>query len=251
MAEENEGKKKDDKKEKKESPAAISIFAGEMTADRRIVVNVFVSQGGKAMIGKRVDVYFGDAFTPVFGPPMITDAMGKVGTVINVPAGIKGPQKIYAHTEGVAYPSAITVDIPEEKKDDVVELDIEPTGLWYDDREYSHVLWTPRAFDKAGKAVKAKLHIVGARPFRIIGLDPPVLVEKKIFDIKISEKAETYEVVVTTPGLLEVDVFVEGVDTEDELMLEGAREINHTSPQGGGFLKHLKWGLGIGGHRNE
>ena len=242
---------KDKKTEKKEQPVAVSIFAGEMTTDRRIAVNVFVSHGGKAMIGKRVDVYFGDAFTPVFGPPMITDAMGKVGTVISVPAGIKGPQKIYAHTEGVAYPSAITVDIPEEKKDDVVELDIEPTGLWYDDREHSHVLWTPRAFDKAGKAVKAKLHIVGARPFRIIGLDPPVLVEKKIFDIKISEKAETYEVVVTTPGLLEVDVFVEGVDTEDELMLEGAREINHTSPQGGGFLKHLKWGLGIGGDRNE
>ena len=124
--------------------------------------------------------------------------------------------------------------------------------MWYDDREYSHVLWTPRAFDKAGKAVKTKLHIVGARPFRIIGLDTPVLVEKKIFDIEILEVSKTYELVVTTPELLEVDVFVQGVDLEDELMLEGAKKRIRTAPlQCGGFFKHLKRGLGIGGDRNE
>jgi len=144
------------------------------------------------------------------------------------------------------------VDIPEEKKEEkssVDKLDIEPTGLWYDEQEHSHILWTPRAFDESGKSVKAELHIVGARPFKIVGLVPPIDEERKIFDVKVSETPATYEIVVVTPELLEVDVFVQGVDLEEEFMLEGARKSRSAPLQGGGFFKHLKRGLGIGGGR--
>ncbi len=213
-----------DKKEKKEPlVVTVTLAAGEVK-NHQIPVTAFVALGRRELAGKTVYFYIGQNYQQAATSSSGTD--GRASALIQLPPDAKGAILVSAKSEGMPYPVSTTVDIPEGKKEDILvvaKLDIEPTGLWYDEHDYSHILWTPRAFDESGKSVKAGLHIVGARPFRIIGLDPP-MPEGKIFDIKVSEVPKTYEVIVTTPELLEVDVFVEGVDLEDEFMLDGARQ---------------------------
>lgn len=216
--------KKDDekegRKEKKEASITASIFPGEMSADRRMAVNIFVSQGGKALEGRRVDVYFGDAMTSVGGLPMISDPMGKAGTVINVQAGIKGPQKIYAQAEGMPFPTSITVEIPEEEKktQQVKYLSIESTWQGYDQYGNSMYQWILRLFDENNKGVAGDITISSENSIEING-------EKKTkFTKGISDKeVDVYKIVISDSGTIEVDVFVHGCNIKREFQLRGKR----------------------------
>lgn len=220
MAEE----KKDDKREKKEPQIVSLTLAAGQVKNRQVSVTAFVALGRRELAGKTVYFYVSQDYQQA--ATSATGADGRAGALINIPADAKGSILVSAKAEGMPVPASITVDILEEEKLQVSAVDklgIEPTGQWYTDEGSSHCQWTPRVFDANGKAVEAKLHIVGARPFKINGLTPPIEVEKKIFDIPVTKEVKTYEVVVASPWLLEVDVFVEGADIEDEFMLEGAR----------------------------
>lgn len=219
MAEE----KKDDKKEKKEPQIVSVTLAAGQVKNRQVPVTAFVALGRRELAGKTVYFYVGQDYQ-LFATSA-SGADGRAGALIDIPADTKGTILISAKAEGMPYPSSIAIDIEEQKSEIplVAKLDIEPTGQWYDKEEASHYQWTPQAFDESGKAVEAKLHIVGARSFKINGLVPAVEVEKKLFDVLVTKEVKTYEIIIESSGLLEVDVFVESVDIESEFMLEGAR----------------------------
>lgn len=243
MAEKDEGKNKDDKKEP--PVVSLSLAMGQLK-NRQLPVTAFVSLGRRELAGKTVYFYIGQDYRQT--ATSTSGADGRAGALIDIPADIKGSALISAKAEGMALPTSITVDIPEDAKKQTAQikrLSIEDTWQGYDQYGNSKYQWIPRLFDENNKSVMGTISISTESPIKIN--DGISEVEGTKFDREIPEKeVKIYKIIISSMGTLEVDVFVHGCDIKREFRLRGKKEVRDLGApptNEDGWWKKFRYGL--------
>lgn len=216
------GQGKKGQKEKRPQKPSLTPIPGQVTKDRKLPMAAFVQ--GPDTQGKDVQFYIGQDYRPA-GRPVGIDPQGMAATLIDIPATATGMLYVSAKTEGMTSPVGVNVEIPapDSKRVNEFKLQIEPTGVTHDENGFAHIPWTPRVFDAHDVCVATKIYLRGARPFKIKGLAGDAA--QSNFEIDLDDKqTKTYEIVVQDEGLLEIDVFVEGVNINDQFRLYGAKK---------------------------
>lgn len=224
---------------------------------RQVVVVVFVTKGGQPCGGCSVTFFCGDAYQQV-GQPHQTDPSGKATTVVGLGLSVHaGPLLLSAKADGMPSPVSTVVEVPELAKPETreaIEFKIEPTFAGYNDQGHAQYSWTPRAFDAKQRSITAKLHIVGSRPFYLQKQGEPHSIKGDVFELEVPEEIKTHKITIDSPGLIEIDVAMEGAKIEDNnLRLRGSRRnvnIGPESPSGASRWEQFWYGF-WGGKRQE
>ncbi|HLC99508.1 MAG TPA: hypothetical protein VJC11_00930, partial [Patescibacteria group bacterium] len=214
------GRKGGQQRDSQQKDQSVALALEATINDRRQLVMVaFVTQGQKPLIGRSVAFFCGEEYRQV-GLAHQTDPNGKAVTTVRLGDSVRaGKLLVAAKTEeGMMAPVSTVVEVPELAKPEVKEADrfyAEPTFAGYNDQGHSRHFWTLRAFDANQMSRAAQVHLVASRPFYIQKVGDPQGARQNVHDIEVTAKIVTYEITVDTPGLLELDVAMEGRDVKD------------------------------------
>lgn len=192
----------------------------------RFTWKVFCEEGQNVCGNVPVQFYVNDTLEQ--GPPVQTRTQDGMASHLFILDPNRGNVNLRAQIVGRAISCSAFVSLEEFKesaKTRTASMDVDPAGrVQFDSRGYAFLIWTPRVFDEDGKAIDARLHVVGSRPFYLHHLGEN---EQGPFpDVTIplnKDRAISFKLVVPTPERCEFDVYDHARNLHVQFMIDGAQ----------------------------